>query len=461
MSSINSPGVSVQEISLLPLSVPQAATAVPAFVGATEIQPASNVPVRITSLLEFEQHFGGPHSDLPSTAFLAVYDSGGEILVNDLVRPTSYSKMLYYSMQFYFLNGGGPCYVVSAELYTDTYDIVNYQNAIDKLKVLEEPTLIVLPTIEIDDPFDYFDVAVAHALDQCAELEDRFVLADVVNDSSDAMANVDDFRNFLTNTNGSYGAVYYPPLEASFPYADSSIRFLDTAGSAELNNLNLNQVKASTDPAIQAKYASIQSQVTAAISKLSPYVPASVAAAAVYCTVDRERGIWKAPANVSLTAVKRPIVSFTDDENGQLNINGTDFSVNAIRQFTGRGTLIWGARTLAGYDDQWRYVPVRRLYMMVKTAINKSLSQLILEPNVATTWLRAKSMIEHYLNNIWRQGGLFGSTPAHAYFVKIGLGETMTATDIANGVLNVEVGFAPTRPAEFITLKFSHQLQQS
>jgi phage tail sheath protein FI len=132
-------------------------------------------------------------------------------------------------------------------------------------------------------------------------------------------------------------------------------------------------------------------------------------------------------------------------------------SINAIRSFVGKGTLIWGARTLAGNDNEWRYVPVRRLFNMVEESIQKGTAFAVFEPNTPFTWLKVSSMISSYLEGLWKQGALFGTSPDEAFFVNIGLGQTMTENDILNGRMNVEIGIAAVRPAEFIILTFSHK----
>ncbi|HET6991455.1 MAG TPA: phage tail sheath C-terminal domain-containing protein, partial [Bacteroidia bacterium] len=198
------------------------------------------------------------------------------------------------------------------------------------------------------------------------------------------------------------------------------------------------------------------------IQDASTEMPPSGAVAGIYAAVDRDRGVWKAPANVSLASVIGPNTVFTTSELETLNIDvNAGKSINAIRSFTGKGTLIWGARTLAGNDNEWRYVPVRRFYNMVEESIKKSTYWAVFEPNSANTWVKVKGMIENYLTIKWKDGALAGAKPDEAFFVKIGLGVTMSAQDILEGRMNVEIGMAVVRPAEFIILKFSHKLQQS
>ncbi|AXT61404.1 phage tail sheath family protein [Aquimarina sp. AD10] len=197
------------------------------------------------------------------------------------------------------------------------------------------------------------------------------------------------------------------------------------------------------------------------LAKEKMILPPSSAIAGVYATIDRERGVWKAPANVSLNAVNGPIVKITSSDQEKLNVDTTaGKSINAIRSFVGKGTLVWGARTLAGNDNEWRYVSVRRLFNMIEESTKKASYFAVFEPNDPSTWLKVKAMIESFLYGIWQQGGLAGSTDEQAYFVNVGLGKTMTQQDVLEGRMIIEIGIAATRPAEFIILKFSHKLQE-
>ncbi len=188
----------------------------------------------------------------------------------------------------------------------------------------------------------------------------------------------------------------------------------------------------------------------------------SGAMAGVYARVDRDRGVWKAPANVSLRLVDEPVKLVTDARQESLNVDAdSGKSINVIRKFAKRGILVWGARTLAGNDNEWRYVPVRRLFIFMEESIQKATEPSVFEPNDAQTWTKLKSMIENFLTGLWRDGALAGAKPEDAFFVNVGLGKTMTAIDILEGRLIIEVGVAAVRPAEFIILKFMHKLQES
>lgn len=191
-------------------------------------------------------------------------------------------------------------------------------------------------------------------------------------------------------------------------------------------------------------------------------LPPSGGVAGVYASVDSNRGVWKAPANASLASVLGPFTVLNVQDQEGLNVDANaGKSINAIRQFSGKGTLVWGTRTLAGNDNEWRYVSVRRFFNYAEESIKKATEPFVFEANDLNTWVRVKAMIENFLTLEWRRGALAGSKPDNAFYVKVGLGETMTALDILEGRMIIEVGMAVVRPAEFIILRFAHMMQES
>lgn len=190
-------------------------------------------------------------------------------------------------------------------------------------------------------------------------------------------------------------------------------------------------------------------------------LPPSPAMAGLYTMVDNTRGVWKAPANVTLAGVIKPAVSISNEQQQDLNITTAGKSINAIRSFIGEGVLVWGARTLAGNSQDWRYVNVRRTMIMLEESCRLAAKAMVFEPNVASTWVTIKSMIENFLTGIWKRGGLAGAVPEDAFSVHVGLGETMTPVDILDGILRVTVLVAVSRPAEFIEITFQQQMQKS
>jgi phage tail sheath protein FI len=275
-------------------------------------------------------------------------------------------------------------------------------------------------------------------------------------------------RGVLGSNNLKYGAAYFPRLEtiytpsateASITVKTDSVFATNTLAALIKNNPTITGNTIVNKPLLISQILKIVSE------QLSTYpviIGASGAIAGVYARTDFNIGVWKAPANTSINAIYGTTLQVGDDLQSLLNVDATSGkSINAIRFFSGKGNLVWGARTLAGNDNEWRYINVRRLMIFIEESCQKASSQFVFEPNTAQTWSRMKGMIDNFLTNLWRQGALAGAKPEDAFFVRVGIGTTMSAQDILDGVMNVEIGVAPSRPAEFIVLKFSHKLQVS
>jgi len=238
--------------------------------------------------------------------------------------------------------------------------------------------------------------------------------------------------------------------------------FYTSNRNVDLDAQSAAPVFAQTLASIKDAETALYNQIKSALGLQRVVLPPSPAVAGIYASVDRDRGVWKAPANVSLSAVIGPVLKITQDDQENLNVDPTaGKSINAIRAFTGKGTLVWGARTLAGNDNEWRYVNVRRLFNMIEESTQKATAFAVFEANDATTWLKVKAMIESFLYGLWEQGALAGPTPEAAYFVNVGLGKTMTNQDVLEGRMIVEIGVAAVRPAEFIVLRFTHKMQEA
>ncbi|MGH2666771.1 phage tail sheath C-terminal domain-containing protein [Flavobacterium sp.] len=201
--------------------------------------------------------------------------------------------------------------------------------------------------------------------------------------------------------------------------------------------------------------------IIAKLSQTMNTVPPSGAMAGIYAQTDATRGVWKSPANVSINGIIGLTDDINDAEQEDMNIHETGKSINALRKFTGKGFLVWGGRTLAGNSNDWRYINVRRLANMIEESAKKACMQFVFEPNVAQTWVSVKGMIDNYLTTLWNDGALAGGKPEHAFFVRVGLNETMSAQDILEGRMVVKIGYAPSRPAEFIILEFKQMQQRS
>jgi hypothetical protein len=462
------PGVYVEEISLLPPSIAEVETAIPAFIGYTEKAKKNNqsllsVPTRITSLLEYKEYFGGADLETGITVNITdTYDTSGNLSrAIEVPEPATKSNFLmYYAMQMYFANGGGPCYIISVGDYTATISKADLDatGGLAELAKEDEPTLIVFPDATGITPVANFYGLYQDALMQCQKLQDRFTILDTFTEASDF---ADVLRNNISLGTEylKYGAAYYPFLKTTLPYAynedDVAIAHTEVdapGGTTSMDGDAVSSLTANTE---------LYNLIKIELNKLTVTLPPSGAVAGIYARVDSNRGVWKAPANVGVTEVIGPNKKVTNDEQDGLNVHFTGKSVNVIRAFFGKGTVVWGARTLAGNDNEWRYVPVRRFYNYAEESIKKGTQWVVFEPNDANTWVRVKAMIENFLTKQWRNGALAGAKPEDAFFVKVGLGETMTSLDILEGRMNIEIGMAVVRPAEFIILKFSHKLQES
>jgi phage tail sheath protein FI len=178
--------------------------------------------------------------------------------------------------------------------------------------------------------------------------------------------------------------------------------------------------------------------------------------AGIYASTDVNRGVWKAPAGTetALVGVSGVAVPLTDKQNGVLN----PVAINCIRSFSAYGTVVWGARTVNGNDEagsQWKYVPIRRLALFLETSLYRGTQWTVFEPNDAPLWGQIRLNVGAFMQTLFIQGAFQGSTPQQAYFVKCD-SETTTATDQNNGIVNILVGFAPLKPAEFVII----QIQQ-
>ena len=476
----------MEEISKFPPSVAGVATAIPAFIGYTKSQPKNGNlnPVKVSSLLDFESKFGE--------------------------RPSYANKdcVLYDSMRLFYDNGGGECYVVSVGKHEDSKNKDNYPKAIDALEKVDEVTLVLFP-----DAAKLFSVSdlgniQKKALEHCAKMGDRFAILDISlkkeeTEDEDNQEEVlsseklcEQFRNNIGTNNLSYGAAYYPYVITSYSKditydevadkltkLDQSLKkknFLETAKNSDkykdifavTGDLTEKQEKA-IDQAEKEIEADRLFKINEIIAKSKEYqekaaemeakmniLPPSGAIAGIICSTDRTKGVWQAPANVSLAGVKSLSEDLTDDDQANMNITSNGKSINAIRKFTGKGLLVWGARTLDGNSNEWKYIPVRRLFNYIEESVQKSTSWAVFQPNDANTWVKIQCQIENFLTSLWRDGALAGSTPDKAFYVKVGLNETMTSDDILNGNLIVEIGLAAVRPAEFVVLKFSHKVQE-
>ncbi|MGH3901558.1 MAG: phage tail sheath family protein [Pseudonocardiaceae bacterium] len=241
-------------------------------------------------------------------------------------------------------------------------------------------------------------------------LQDVFYLAETA-DHDDSAEDAAIFRNKLTTVN-SYGALYFP-----------WVRALDPTGR-------------SREPIL---------------------LPPSGYIAGLYARIDASRGVWKAPAGTeaSLNGAVGLAVELSDVQQGNLNPLGVD----VIRRFPGAGIVAFGARTISS-DPEWKYVPVRRTAIMLRVSIYNGTQGAVFEPNDEPLWSQLRLNVGSFMMTLFRQGAFQGSTPSQAFFVKVDA-ETTTQADIDNGIVNVLVGFAPLKPAEFVVVQIGQQAGQA
>lgn len=472
MGTYKTPGVYIVEKNAFPNSVVEVATAVPAFVGYTEFavdgnQSVQNKPFRITSMSEFRTHFGESHR-----LKYKLDDSG-------IPQCDTPKYSLYANMQLFYANGGGPCYIVSVGKYTDTsYNKDKFETGINSLIEELEPTMLVIPeVINTDFCADIQKQMLAH----CSKMQNRVALLDVP--QGEENKEITSFRDGTGSDYLSYGVAYYPFLNTSIlTERDVTFENLEKESLEKIINRFVVKVKKETGnesysltpPASDAaekdklsfhnllyQNSAEYRDVLARIREQLNLLPPSAAMAGIYTLVDNNRGVWKAPANVSVSQVISLSRDITHAQQEDLNVHLTGKSINAIRYFTGDGIKVWGARTLDGNSLDWRYINVRRTMIFLEQSVKNAARAYVFEPNVAATWLNMKSMIENFLRGIWKRGGLAGASPEDAFEVHVGLGDTMTPEDILDGYLRITVLVAISRPAEFIEITFQQQMQKS
>lgn len=493
MATYKTPGVYVEEISTFPPSVAAVETALPAFIGYTakrperplEVGDTSGTPeenrpvqvIRIGSLLEFEELFGRGQ---PATINSVVLDENRQFVRASLTQ----IFYLYPSVQLFYANGGGDCFIVSIgqQLVSGPSPAVDdFTAGITALESWDEPTILLFPDAVslAGAPHEIYglqDIALAH----CQNKMDRVAVLDLPAAETDG----DEFRNNTGTVGLSYGAAYTPWLQVSLP-KPYDLATLSAADVFTVPGIGPGQsLETALTPAEQIAYneaigppapddpvaaeaefyrrSSTFRSILRGLNDTQIPIPPSGAVVGLYAFVDRTRGVWKAPANVSVAGADGLTRVFTQSELGDLNVDTVSGkSINAIRRFTGKGILVYGARTLAGNDNEYRYISVRRLMNMLEESIQKATAQFAFEPNDANTWVRVQAMIENFLTLLWRDGALQGAKQEHAFRVAVGLGKTMTPQDVIDGRMIVVIQVAPVRPAEFIVLRFMQHLPTS
>lgn len=393
-SNYLSPGVYREDIFLKPET--KLHTGVPGFVGfATPGTQGMNAPAALHRKEEFADKFG--KFDRLKDGFLAEAVAG------------------------FFDNGGLRCYVVSADPASNDRASA-LKDALATLEPFDDLDLLAIPDAMLLGSANDVESVQRAALDQCAKLGDRFAILDSLPTTN--VADVLEQRNLLITgqVNPINGALYYP--------------WINLAADAEV-----------------------------------PFIPPCGHVAGIYARTDARSGVFKAPANEEVRGaldlgvneeqkaneeLKGIAIRVDNHIQEQLNPVG----INCLRAFPGRGIRVWGARTLSGNEDgneEWRYVNVRRLYLTMRRWIDLNMNWATFEPNEPRLWVRIRRELGGYLESLWRAGGLFGRTPDQAFYVKCDA-ETNPPERRELGEVVTEIGFAPSRPAEFIVVRIMHHM---
>ena len=488
-TQFTTPGVFVEEIGAFPPTIVGVETAVPVFIGYTERaerngEPCPLVPVRIASLADYDAVFGGAYSYLHTLTAVAPGTAGSVMIGAACVRPDLAQRYdLFNSLRLFYANGGGNCYVVSVGSYQDAPSQEAFAAGLAAVRDLAGPTMLVIPEAVRLAPGAYAAVIQA-MLTQCVNKQDRVAILDVPIPGEAVPDPVAAFRAMVRAgppAARQYGMAYYPFLQTSLVDA-STLGYGSLAPAARATLQSALLAIVGDDAALRAligkitqvgpgdpDYAAITQSLTAqlpalhelaaAMAALENVLPPSPAMAGIYTFNDALRGVWTAPANVAPVAVIGPTVKITNQMQDGLTAPPDGLAINAIRDFVGRGTLVWGARTLDGNNNEWRYIHVRRALIYVDQSVKLALGKFVFEPNAAQTWVTVSGMIDNFLSGMWRAGGLMGARPQDAFSVQCGLGRTMTGQDILENRMIVRIQLAMVRPAEFIVLSFEQPMQ--
>jgi phage tail sheath protein FI len=398
MASIPSyPGVHLRELPSGTQTIAGASTSVAAFVGYLPEGPHDKA-VRVFSFAEFSRHFGGLDADSETS----------------------------YAVRQFFLNGGAEAWIVRVNLNGASPGESNW--ATKKSDFVGHMTSAGLPSLATLDPESFNILCLPDAVQLTAapagnaSADDGHALATTLYtaaanfcDDQDAFLLVDPPGDMDASTLTTWAdtlrrknaATYFPTVDIADPLDGHKARAVGPSGTL----------------------------------------------AGLYARIDASRGIWKAPAGTEAKLRGAEPSSFVGDgQNGVLNSAG----INVLRTFAGYGPISWGARTLVGHEEgDNKYVPVRRMTLFLKKSLELGLKWAVFEPNGEKLWATIRLTVESFLNRLYRQGAFKGATTSEAYFVLCD-STTTTADDINLGMVNVVVGFAPLKPAEFVVV----QLQQ-
>jgi len=520
LTTIQTPGVYINDPNPFPNSVTPVATAVPAFIGYTpqasyEGKSFFNVPTKISSMAEFQAIYCYPNPAAPAPSVKQY--SPQYYLVQQKSKPADPNYMtidgnyysivpdpdtiyyLYNCVQMFYANGGQDAYIVSvgtygapsknpmtpgAQLVNPNVLLADLQHGLDLLLNEQEPTMYICPEATLLSIANNGTLMETMLL-QCTNMKTAVSIFDIIGGKNpDPIMYTNDITTFRSNTGTiglDYGIAYYP-FVGTTTMQPQDIDYTNLFGGDVKQLAPIINPASNPDPNVTAILSNIQttagtpltvSQYNSALTNASKtyksiinnilndanLLPPSGAMAGIMTSIDSQQGVWEAPANVSIVGVVSLPIKLSETQQGDLNIDAVSGkSINAIRFFNGIGILVWGARTLDGNSTDWRYLSVRRMMIMLEQSCKSAARAYVFQPNDKNTWEAVKATIGSFLADIWKQGGLMGAIASDAFSVDCGLGTTMTGDDILNGIMNVSVKVAVVRPAEFIVFTFEQQM---
>lgn len=463
----STPGVYLrQERPLFPQ--PQLELALPVVMGYTE--KGGDLPLTLVgSLNEYEELFGGSDKRLQVSVDLSKSTPEKQFTA---INANKYAlrHLMYYGMRLYFDNGGGPCYILSVGNYpADDANqmegalLIQTGGALDKLAEFQDPCLLLLADLGNISDAGQANVLTA-ALKHCADAGNRFCLLDLKDATTEAeiATVVSDFRTNIGIDHLQYGSAFYPwvvtdqLLQAGA--TDEDIVILSDETGHEYERLSV--AEGDYVSAELAQY--IRDQILAeGINTTNMVLPPGFAALARQNAADRAQGPWQPAANSAIASARQLQVSLPQATLDDFNLPVDGKAINNIKSIPGRGPVLWGARTFDGNSNEWRYMTVRRTFSAIEYALKRNLEYLVFEANNANTWAAARSRADGLLDRLWRQGAMAGETPEEAFYVNVGLGESMTPQDILEGRLIIDVGMAIARPMEFVLVRIAFQVVES
>ena len=507
------PGVYIEEKNAFSNSVVAVPTAVPAFIGYTEKAELANgksaegKPIKINSLSEYYSYFGG---DIDTKFTLQETHE-----VDDLVKvgrksyklsPVEKTQAyLFNSIRLFYQNGGGPAYIISVGIYNDIskngIEADKLTDSIDLLKSEQEPTMLLIPDALLLDMGEYYSIVCVAMLKHCGtDMRNRVALFDVYDGFKRFSAEspvIKNFRDNIGDNNLDFGAAYYPWVHTTV-VEETELNYQNFANIADLQQLLKDELMLSipggeqqaidkrkkfedeidklglfeeesqfdrtsiinkvhhTMQAVSGVYIELIKE----ICKQRNLLPVASAIAGVYTMVDNSRGVWKAPANVSLSSVIGPAINISNEDQDYLNDPKRLKYINSLRSFIGEGVLIWGAKTLDGNSRDFHSINNRRTLIFIEQSVKAAAKAYVFEPNDSNTWILLKGMLNNFLTNLWKQGALAGASPDEAFSVSVGLGATMTPVDILDGIMRVNVKVAIKRPKEYSKFTFDQKMQE-